>query len=79
MVKQREEEGRPCLVGQRGDLSLTWREEEGGNYRRLWAEEEGAYQVLRQDLSGWHQAGRDPCFLFLFETVPYGFGMRSLL
>lgn len=37
------EEGRPCLVGQRGDLSLTWREEEGGSYRRLWVEEGGAY------------------------------------
>lgn len=52
------EEGRPCLVGQRGDLSLTWREEEGGSYRRLWAEEGGAYRVLWQQLSGRHQGGR---------------------
>lgn len=39
-------EALPCLMGQREDLGFPWRREESGSYRRLWAEEGGAYQVL---------------------------------
>lgn len=58
-------EALPCLMGQREDLGLPWRGEDG-SYRRLWAEEEGAYQVLTAGGQWQARAGQGPCFLFLF-------------
>lgn len=46
------EEGWPCLVDQRVDLDLTWREEEEGrSYQRLWAEEGEPPWCFQQELS----------------------------